>query len=76
MLTARVSIKPGDTFNLSIIFCPKKETLRSAKLEIYTLTEKWEIELCGVGREAVLIISNSSVDFTDWFVSFRLLSDC
>lgn len=65
---ARISLKPGETFNLSTIFCPKKEQLRSARLQIFTLTEKWEIELCGVGREAVLIISNSSVDFTDCIV--------
>ena len=37
-------------------------------MTISTATEKWEIELVGVGREAVLIITNTSVDFVDCII--------
>jgi hypothetical protein len=67
-MPGRVSLQPGETFKLPIVFFPKEEHSKTGLITISTATEKWEIELVGVGREAVLIITNTSVDFTDCII--------
>ena len=64
----RVSLFPNTTYNLPIIFSPSEENPPSRKLEIGTLTETWSIELVGQGREAVLIVSKTTMEFSECLI--------
>ncbi|KAJ3108170.1 hypothetical protein HDU97_002082 [Phlyctochytrium planicorne] len=64
----RVSLFPGETFNLAIVFNPHEESPAPGKLVIGTNTESWEIELIGLGREAVLIVSKVALEFTECLI--------
>ncbi|KAI9338150.1 hypothetical protein BDR26DRAFT_935284 [Obelidium mucronatum] len=66
--TSRISLFPGQSYNLALVFNPHEESPSPGKLVIGTNSESWEIELIGLGREAVLIVSKSSLDFTDCLI--------
>ncbi|KAJ3403394.1 hypothetical protein HDV05_007833, partial [Chytridiales sp. JEL 0842] len=66
--SSRVSLFPSQTFNLAIVFNPHEESPAPGKLTIGTNTETWEIELIGLGREAVLIISKVSLEFNECLI--------
>lgn len=51
-----------------MIFCPKEETLKNGTLRVHSASDRWDIDLVGVGREAVLIITNTSIDFVDCLI--------
>jgi hypothetical protein len=68
MLISRISIKPGKKYDLPLVFCPKEENVKPGRLVISTVMTKWEIELAGLGREAVLIISKVSLEFVDCII--------
>ncbi|KXS18811.1 hypothetical protein M427DRAFT_486646 [Gonapodya prolifera JEL478] len=69
--TGRVSLPPGKTFNLPIVFNPQEENPPAGKLTVGTMNERWTIELVGAGREAVLIISRSSLEYSDCIIGNR-----
>ena len=58
----------GATFNLPIIFYPTEENPAPGKVIVGTGTEKYDIELTGFGREAVLIVSKPQLNFSDCIV--------
>ncbi|KAJ3215481.1 hypothetical protein HDU67_000339 [Dinochytrium kinnereticum] len=66
--SSRISLFPGETFNLAIVFNPHEESPAPGKLVIGTNTESWEIELIGLGREAVLIVSKVALEFTECLI--------
>ncbi|KAI8618802.1 ribonucleotide reductase [Chytriomyces sp. MP71] len=66
--TGRISLFPGQSFNLALVFNPHEESPGPGRLIIGTTTEAWEIELIGLGREAVLIVSKVSLEFTDCLI--------
>ncbi|KAJ3071797.1 Ribonucleoside-diphosphate reductase large subunit [Podochytrium sp. JEL0797] len=66
--TTRISLFPGQSFNLALVFNPHEESPSAGRLVIGTSSESWEIELIGLGREAVLIVSKSSLEFTDCLI--------
>jgi hypothetical protein len=66
--TSRVSLFPSQTFNLAIVFNPREESPAPGRLVIGTNTDTWEIELIGLGREAVLIVSKVSLEFTECLI--------
>ncbi|KAJ3193441.1 hypothetical protein HK101_004834 [Irineochytrium annulatum] len=66
--TSRVSLFPGQTYNLAIVFNPHEESPAPGRLVIGTNNESWEIELIGLGREAVLIVSKVALEFTECLI--------
>ncbi|KAJ3205215.1 hypothetical protein HDU82_005341 [Entophlyctis luteolus] len=66
--TERISLFPGQSYNLSLVFNPHEETPAPGKLTIGSQSELWEIELIGLGREAVLIVSKVSLEFSDCLI--------
>ncbi|TPX70947.1 hypothetical protein CcCBS67573_g06390 [Chytriomyces confervae] len=64
----RVSLFPGQSFNLALVFNPHEENPGPGRLIIGTSSESWEIELIGYGREAVLIVSKVSLEFSDCLI--------
>ena len=64
----RISLHPGDTFVLPIVFCPNEENPPAGRLVVGTNSHRWEIELVGSGREAVLIVSRISMEFIECVV--------
>ncbi|KAI9004707.1 hypothetical protein BC832DRAFT_557874, partial [Gaertneriomyces semiglobifer] len=66
--SARVSLFPGKTYNLPIVFNPHEETPAPGRLVVGTNTEAWEIELIGLGREAVLIVSKVALEFSECLI--------
>ncbi|KAJ3141473.1 F-actin-capping protein subunit beta, partial [Physocladia obscura] len=66
--TGRISLFPGQSYNLALVFNPHEESPLPGRLVIGTISEFWEIELIGLGREAVLIISKLSLDFADCLI--------
>lgn len=65
---SRVSLHPGSSFNLPIVFHPSEDNPPPGKLLVGTNSESWEIELIGMGREAVLIISKVALEYTDCLI--------
>ncbi|KAJ3333298.1 hypothetical protein HDU76_009624 [Blyttiomyces sp. JEL0837] len=65
---SRVSLFPGQTFNLPLVFNPHEESPPPGKLVIGTNSEAYEIELIGLGREAVLIVSKVALEFTECLI--------
>ncbi|TPX31055.1 hypothetical protein SmJEL517_g05513 [Synchytrium microbalum] len=66
--TTRVSLFPGKTFNLAVVFTPSEDSPPPGRLIIGTISENWDVELAGQGREAVLIISRMSLEFSEALV--------
>ncbi|KAJ3226712.1 hypothetical protein HK099_004322 [Clydaea vesicula] len=66
--SGRISLHQGQVYNLPIIFNPREESPQDGKLIVSTLTESWEIELVGLGREAVLIVSKVALEFTECLI--------
>jgi hypothetical protein len=66
--TGRVSLFPGQSYNLALVFNPHEESPAPGKLIIGTNSESWEIELIGLGREAVLIVSKVALEFTECLI--------
>ncbi|KAI9346790.1 hypothetical protein DFJ73DRAFT_466369 [Zopfochytrium polystomum] len=66
--TSRVSLLPGQTFNLALVFNPHEESPPPGRLVVGTNTESWEIELIGLGREAVLIVSKVALEFSECLI--------
>ncbi|KAJ3172958.1 hypothetical protein HDU88_004416 [Geranomyces variabilis] len=66
--TSRVSLFPGQTFNLPIVFSPHEESPAPGRLIVGTAAESWEIELIGLGREAVLIVSKVALEFSECLI--------
>ncbi|KAJ3034628.1 hypothetical protein HDV00_004834 [Rhizophlyctis rosea] len=66
--TTRVSLFPGKTYNLPIVFNPHEESPAPGRLTIGTNTESWDIELIGLGREAVLIVSKVALEFAECLI--------
>ncbi|KAJ3232284.1 hypothetical protein HDU81_003073 [Chytriomyces hyalinus] len=66
--TSRISLFPGQSFNLALVFNPHEENPGPGRLIIGTTSESWEIELIGYGREAVLIVSKVSLEFSDCLI--------
>lgn len=67
-MVSRVSLAPGETFILTLVFCPNEESPAPGRLVVGTNSHKWEIELIGSGREAVLIVSRISMEFIECVV--------
>ncbi|KAJ3296006.1 hypothetical protein HK104_002087 [Borealophlyctis nickersoniae] len=66
--TSRVSLFPGKSYNLPIVFNPHEESPPPGRLTIGTNTEAWDIELIGLGREAVLIVSKVALEFAECLI--------
>ncbi|TPX57662.1 hypothetical protein PhCBS80983_g03707 [Powellomyces hirtus] len=66
--TSRISLFPGQTFNLPIVFNPHEESPAPGRLIVGTNAESWEIELIGLGREAVLIVSKVALEFSECLI--------
>ncbi|KAJ3017962.1 hypothetical protein HKX48_003248 [Thoreauomyces humboldtii] len=66
--TSRISLFPGQTFNLPIVFNPHEESPAPGRLVVGTAAESWEIELIGLGREAVLIVSKVALEFSECLI--------
>jgi hypothetical protein len=64
----RVSVKSGDTYNLPLVFNPQVETPSPGKLIVGNDNEWYDIQLTGFGREAVLIVTKVTLDFTDCLI--------
>eukprot|EP00842_Homolaphlyctis_polyrhiza_P004088 jgi/Hompol1/4680/HPOL_000802-RA len=64
----RVSLFPGKTYNLPLVFNPHEENPTPGRLIIGTNTEIYEIELIGLGREAVLIVSKVALEFSECLI--------
>lgn len=64
----RVSLFPGSSYQLPLVFNPHEEHPDPGKLIIGTNGEKFEISLIGYGREAVLIVSKMALEFSDCIV--------
>jgi hypothetical protein len=61
----RISLFPGKNYSLPLVFHPQEENPLSGNLLIGTNTETFEIELIGLGREAVLIVSKVALEFSE-----------
>ncbi|KAI9209922.1 uncharacterized protein BJ171DRAFT_609460 [Polychytrium aggregatum] len=66
--TSRISLFPGKSYNLPLVFNPHEESPAPGRLIVGTNTESWEIELIGLGREAVLIVSRVALEFTECLI--------
>ncbi|KAL7754347.1 hypothetical protein RI367_000328 [Sorochytrium milnesiophthora] len=66
--TQRVSVPPGDKYELPLIFNPPIENPAPGKLVVGTTSESFEIQLTGVGKEAVLIVSQMLIEFSDCLI--------
>ncbi|KAI9095893.1 hypothetical protein DFS34DRAFT_166252 [Phlyctochytrium arcticum] len=66
--SGRVSLFPGKTYNLPIVFNPHEESPAPGRLIVGTNSEAWEIELIGLGREAVLIVSKVALEFSECLI--------
>lgn len=66
--TGRLTLRPGQSFDLPLIFRPKDETPTPGKLIVKSRKDKWEIELIGSGREAVLVVAKSELDFNNCLI--------
>ncbi|KAI8809955.1 hypothetical protein BJ742DRAFT_868198 [Cladochytrium replicatum] len=64
----RVSLFPGASFNLPIVFNPHQESPLPGKLIVGTNINNYEIELVGAGREAVLIVSKVALEFSECLI--------
>ncbi|KAJ3119950.1 hypothetical protein HK098_004999, partial [Nowakowskiella sp. JEL0407] len=64
----RISLFPGKSFNLPIVFNPHEESPHPGKLIVGTISETYEIELIGLGREAVLIVSKLALEFSECII--------
>ncbi|KAH6592798.1 hypothetical protein BASA50_007849 [Batrachochytrium salamandrivorans] len=64
----RVSLFPGESYNLPLVFNPHEESPAPGKLIIRSSTESYEIELIGLGREAVLIVSKVALEFSECLI--------
>ncbi|KAJ3356100.1 hypothetical protein HDU91_005601, partial [Kappamyces sp. JEL0680] len=63
--TDRVSLFPGKSYNLPLVFNPHEENPQPGNLTISTVSETFDIELIGLGREAVLIVSKVALEFSE-----------
>jgi len=61
----RVVLAPGATFLLQVIFNPHEESPLPSRITVGTISDSWHVELVGAGREAVLIVSRSSLNFNE-----------
>jgi hypothetical protein len=66
--TERVSLFPGKSYSLPLVFHPNEENPTGGSLTVSSSTETWEIELIGVGREAVLIVSKVALEFNECLI--------
>jgi len=66
--TRPVKVLPGEQFYLPLTFHPYSEERFESFLTIITTTNTYTIALVGTGREAVLSLSKSVVDFIDCIV--------
>ena len=66
--TKRVSLFPGKNYNLPLVFNPHEENPAPGTLTIGTISESFEIELIGLGREAVLIVSKLAMEFSECLI--------
>ncbi|KAI8896807.1 hypothetical protein BC833DRAFT_629307 [Globomyces pollinis-pini] len=64
----RISLFPGVSYNLPLVFNPHEENPTPGSLVIGTSTETFEIELIGLGREAVLIVSKIALEFSECLI--------
>jgi hypothetical protein len=64
----RISLFPGKSYQLPLLFNPHEETPLPGKLTISTHSEVYEIELIGYGREAVLIVSKVALEFSECII--------
>ncbi|KAJ3359643.1 hypothetical protein GGF32_009093 [Allomyces javanicus] len=64
----RVSIMPGQTYHLPLVFNPRSESPAPGKLLVGNSNEWYDIQLTGVGREAVLIVTKVILDFADCLI--------
>ncbi|KAJ1558925.1 hypothetical protein HK096_000589, partial [Nowakowskiella sp. JEL0078] len=64
----RISLFPGKSFNLPIVFNPHEESPHAGKLVVGTNSENYDIELVGLGREAVLIVSKVALEFSECII--------
>ncbi|XJO75841.1 hypothetical protein BDV3_006456 [Batrachochytrium dendrobatidis] len=66
--SSRVSLFPGKSYNLPLVFNPHEENPSPGRLIIGTSMETYEIELIGLGREAVLIVSKIALEFSECLI--------
>ncbi|KAI8912727.1 hypothetical protein EDD86DRAFT_274387 [Gorgonomyces haynaldii] len=65
---SRISLFPGKTYQLPLVFNPHEENPMPGRLVIGTNSENYEIELIGFGREAVLIVSKVALEFSECII--------
>jgi hypothetical protein len=66
--TSRISLFPGSSYELPLVFHPHEENPMAGTLIISTNSDNYEIELIGVGREAVLIVSKLAIEFQECLI--------
>jgi len=64
----RICIKPKETYRLPLIFKPESEQPTPATVSIITPLENYEINLSGVGKDAMIIISSLYLEFNDCII--------
>ncbi|KAI9189979.1 hypothetical protein H9P43_001412 [Blastocladiella emersonii ATCC 22665] len=64
----RVSVQPGETYQLPLVFNPHTEAPNPGKLLVGNDSESYDIQLTGIGREAVLIVTKVMLEFADCLI--------
>jgi len=64
----RVNIQPKTIYKLPLIFKPDNEQPPPATVSIITPLENYEINITGVGKDAMIIISNLYLEFNDCII--------
>ncbi|KAI9224514.1 hypothetical protein BC828DRAFT_423001 [Blastocladiella britannica] len=66
--TRRISVMPGDAYQLPLVFNPHSENPTPGKLIAGNEAECYDIQLTGIGREAVLIVTKVALNFADCLI--------
>ncbi|ORZ31926.1 hypothetical protein BCR44DRAFT_1515800 [Catenaria anguillulae PL171] len=66
--SGRVSIAPGSTYQLPLVFNPHSESPNPGKLIVGNDSEVYDIQLTGIGREAVLIVTKVMLEYADCLI--------
>jgi len=66
--TERICIEPKTTYKLPLIFKPDTEKPPPATVSLITPLENYEINLNGVGKDAMIIISSLYLEFNDCII--------
>ncbi|ORX52588.1 hypothetical protein BCR36DRAFT_411476 [Piromyces finnis] len=64
----RIFIQPKETYRLPLVFKPENENPPPATVSLITPLENYEINLNGVGKDAMIIISSLYLEFNDCII--------